>query len=643
MAQYYEARMRDHAAAYASAMAGAAWAQAQIAAASSVEPQEERRGRRRRYRSHNQGGGSSSEEFFSRKKYPRKSSNCSQALIGKTGISALYEWCDKRRKKPKFILLKALTSNDCFHFAVQLESKELSRGRGGTKASAKQDAARRALQALLPGVVFLNGIVTELPPQPPKFSSPTSNIYPGTSTTSEDEDDNAYYASRGASVCSALLHAMWQINDLIPDPPSYSFEVRDNHGAHRGSFECTVTLVLKGKTEDIFSEERKRPVDEEANETLMAVGTGSTKREARHVASAKLLSKLFPECNGMVEVKAAAEAPREKYAASKALKLQSKRNFTHARRRESASSDKDGGIAFCLPGSNDYDLPKSMAQQLKVTLGLRELPTPKQNEEDEVSVESLSLSDTKKDKTPTKETETPCDVNALAVSRKQQLEELIETALQLQNEVDEEGRSIPNPAELKETDIGRTVLRRGEPGDARYIRNLLRRPHALWDDMSGPLSLLETSRPFTQSTCLWGPLADTILLCRAIAPHDEPPLGCAILTLGFNLFEGRVLRVAEIASEPHLPRERFVECLEKFAQNMNCKLEIDTKDNNTGCFFGTHESKAIVDSYLYGKPTFLEARGNLQAVKEEEPDVDLETDEPCHVGKDKPSKRSRTD
>jgi hypothetical protein len=38
MAQYYEARMRDHAAAYASAAAGAAWAAAQIAVSAQMPP-----------------------------------------------------------------------------------------------------------------------------------------------------------------------------------------------------------------------------------------------------------------------------------------------------------------------------------------------------------------------------------------------------------------------------------------------------------------------------------------------------------------------------------------------------------------------------------------------------------------------------
>ena len=44
------------------------------------------------------------------------------------------------------------------------------------------------------------------------------------------------------------------------------------------------------------------------------------KRDAKHIASAKLLALLFPDCKGMVEVVKAAEAAREQYAANKALK-----------------------------------------------------------------------------------------------------------------------------------------------------------------------------------------------------------------------------------------------------------------------------------------------------------------------------------
>jgi hypothetical protein len=45
-------------------------------------------------------------------------------------------------------------------------------------------------------------------------------VYPETSKTSEEEDQCAFYASRGASVCSVLLHTITQIDSArIPEAP----------------------------------------------------------------------------------------------------------------------------------------------------------------------------------------------------------------------------------------------------------------------------------------------------------------------------------------------------------------------------------------------------------------------------------------
>ncbi len=72
---------------------------------------------------------------------------------------------------------------------------------------------------------------------------------------------------------------------------------------------------MKGKGTNVEdSSPNLQPV---VSTVLEGVGTGATKREARHVASTKLLALLFPDCNGMVEVKQAAENAREKYATSK--------------------------------------------------------------------------------------------------------------------------------------------------------------------------------------------------------------------------------------------------------------------------------------------------------------------------------------
>lgn len=139
---------------------------------------------------------------------------------------------------------------------------------------------------------------------------------------------------------------------------------------HRSSFSCTASIVLHesrkhtrvhvkaSKLEDqhtpdevtdpngddsdnyVFSELLKESDDVVCSKVswLEAVGTGATKREARHAASAKLLMLLFPTCSTLVEVIAAAEAAREAYAASR---LQSKQH------RTSVSSDNYS--KHCIP------------------------------------------------------------------------------------------------------------------------------------------------------------------------------------------------------------------------------------------------------------------------------------------------------
>jgi hypothetical protein len=139
------------------------------------------------------------------------------------------------------------------------------------------------------------------------------------------------------------------------------------------------------------------------------------------------------------------------------------------------------------------------------------------------------------------------------------------------------------------------------------------------------------------------------LLCRAIASYDEPPLGCAVLTLGFSFQKGRVLRVAEIGSESHLPRERFVECLQQFAVNMKCELDTKPPKAREMQISTTPLLKNVVESYLKRKDFLCdESCTKLQSVKEEEPDIEDDTKEPgrpklIESVKDKPSKRSRID
>ena len=162
MAQYYEARMRDHAAAYASAAAGAAWAAARIAAysyerrpgkrhqgipkqqilpeaspATAIESSShEKRGRRRQRdpdwagrRAYPYNTASTSSDDSRRISSSSKRGKTDTSLLGKTGVSALHEWCDKRRKEPKF---KSTALDSDFEFTVTVEGKEWGQGKGTT-------------------------------------------------------------------------------------------------------------------------------------------------------------------------------------------------------------------------------------------------------------------------------------------------------------------------------------------------------------------------------------------------------------------------------------------------------------------------------------------------------------------------------
>jgi hypothetical protein len=473
---------------------------------------------------------------------------------------------------PNFVLLPG--STDCFCFAAYVDDLEWSRGRGATKASAKQDAARKALQALVPGVVFddsglvmdtsANEAIEDLPNLAERLAIDATkkrrcDVYPGTSTTTEDdgEDENSYYANRGASVCSALLHAMWQINDDIPEPPSYSYDVPLNSnnsskdGSRPSSFSCTATLHLRvnkttpgsdneeGETQqdgdelDVIPKEKRNgsldvdslelKADSETNpqrvasavkiKVLTSVGIGATKREARHVASAKLLCMIFPECEGMVEVKAAAEAAREQYAASKALKQQTKRFGSVAKVLHNDGSFILDHESRWSAKSSDPNLPQSIIDMMRTFTGrMNEFKSVSGAcpDEDEVSVESLSLSETKVPaKTPPNisdwiSSSNPILVNAnciseaRACSRQQQLEKLVDNALQTLNEFDEVGRSIPHQPNYD--DVGRTVLRRAEAGDSRFIYRLLLNGKRAVND----LSPMQATISGGSSSLFWG-------------------------------------------------------------------------------------------------------------------------------------------
>lgn len=559
-----------------------------------------------------------------------------------------------------------------FEIVVSVDGHDCGLGRGKNKSGAKQEAARLALQTLLPGVEFdkASGILVRLPESSvPRKNSHDSwsqrdgtttaedlapnlakllaigrenemedpsnrisgsdaekmyvvqgrkHVYPETSTTSEEEDEDTYYASRGASVCSALLHAMVQIDARIPEPPVYTYHVsvvgppprskldlkRKAGGPlctasviHRGSFNCTGTMGVAVRNPD---------PGKPSFDILQAIGVGGTKREARHRASAKLLAMLFPECEGMVAVKEAAEAFREKYAADKALKHQSKS-------RVPSDSETFVDSAMSQADSNNSQPPQD-CQFAKSEKGPVLSPFTENHIlyalEDTSSSDGLTV------------TSSVGPSKSRQLSRQTQLDSAISLALQKLNEHDEGGRSLPD--ELTVDDVGRTVLRRSTPADVHWIMNLAEGDKQPLSSL--PPSCTTASRPNQlrkqtgeeyNSPLLrhWLSSSVVLLLCRAIAPFEDPPLGCAALTLGFSMEKGCTLRVTQIASKSHLPLERFIEVLQTFAREMRCTLEVSRR--NPASFpikVSSENVEDILESHLERQIDVLRKQNKLALV-----------------------------
>ncbi len=834
-------------------------------------------------------------------------------LMGRTGVGAIYDLCNKKHwTAPKFITIESPLMNNntitpsskntndssvstiCtpsssattyvdFIMAVEVNGVELSRGRGGSKKSAQQDAARRALIVLYPGTIFdANGILLDLgrvdkssivfgwedpntstniaashnqeedycencaledlapslasrlaidgnrtsdrvSPVPSEDSSISTTVsmarvcvgastngkrpapvvtggpfiqqrerarnrlaFPSASTTctsglssaSEDVDDDEYLKTRGASVCSALLNVMVQIDTRIKDPPVYTFDVCANPATiaaqarqqnndqqtqiqttgvgtevrkgsstkrkgvgfsgvggaivskrrsatnavgrvvtiHRSSFACTASLTLhktvneeetlidsnvvnnenEAQTEgieDVNAEAKPahnssatKKITRSANgvekmkdgilEKIQAVGTGASKREARHVASAQILAMLFPECNGMVEVKAAAEAARERYAANKALHKRSlnssdgRRQAKRERRRKTKSGTfaKKDNLKLISPKPNDPSIPESLVKRIMTYSGLCQESDVKDKDPNPPTSDvlaKLSLSESSDEINPNDKGEKGTlaenivnDASKHQISRQSQLEDIFDRALQSLNDANDESK--PLSGYIKEDDLSKTILRRASVDDVSAIERLLSkgRKHNYKHNEKqkenimtsiGPLSLiglsLKTTGDYgnnehidisTKASQLWGSQSVLVVLSRAIALPDEPPLGCAVLTLGFSLIKGRTLRIHDIAHEGHFPKERFVECLEALALKMKCSIDTSTISKNIfagNIFFNRDNLLDIVHQHTQPPNESKEEESNdseghsmqrrpLQSVKEEDNEDD---------------------
>ena len=137
------------------------------------------------------------------------------------------------------------------------------------------------------------------------------------------------------------------------------------------------------------------------------------------------------------------------------------------------------------------------------------------------------------------------------------------------------------------------------------------------------------------------PLHVVLLLCRAIAAYEDPPLGCAILS---KEADDR-LRLVQLATEHHLPEERFLECLGDFATCMKCTLE----PKNTDSLLTPNEIAKTVGTVGRQQREFVNGRSTMRQVQlqsvlegsEEESAEEARPKKRGEVSSKVPSKRSR--
>ena len=293
----------------------------------------------------------------------------------------------------------------------------------------------------------------------------------------------------------------------------------------------------------------------------------------------------------------------------------------------------------------DYTTTKAFLKSRRAALDDPALPTALKE-----SLESISLGEnyyTNDQMPPTDKLEKQQDSLAdRQLSRKKQLDTLVEKALQKLNDRDEEGRCLPN--ELTADDVGRTVLRRAEPSDLESIKKLLSEEDTLLRRKpSFEVEINEEQPAQSPLSCLWSSSSIVLLLCRAIAAYEDPPLGCAVLTIDFSMGKGRLLRTTRIANEPHLPQERFIECLQDFASCLgNYELENSPHPCGHNKRWSVQDAKSIVDSYVVGSSQDIKSapinNSALQSVQEESEASDSSNAEKRPAKRQsKPSKRSR--
>ena len=395
---------------------------------------------------------------------------------------------------------------------------------------------------------------------------------------------------------------------------SFSFESPSPNKAPRPNHPTDSEQKEEPK-QKIESNQEPEKKEEVVLHKLTGTGLGSTKRESKHKASAQLLSSLFPGCSSIVEVKAEAEASRELYAANRVATSQTKRAKLSS--PESKKSSKRSAFSG-TPSSSKSG----------------------------ISLLSLSLSEPKR----AKRTQWTADEK-----KQQPFQDEVDAALLSLQELDDEGESNND-----DDDVERIVLKRATEVDADHI-------HALMKKYRSSLSKKECSTTQNEPLNLGGedPESDNddetqeqevqlsdetfiLVLSRAAATQD-PPLGCAILTLDTSS-EERVLALSRVDHEKHLPRERFDECLETFAKSIDCSIETSNNLAADDSEMTLETIRSCISRSRSSQPAYqaedVKSYRQLRPVKEEEEESesdagDKKESDTIVKGASKPSKRSR--
>lgn len=350
------------------------------------------------------------------------------------------------------------------------------------------------------------------------------NSYPCASTTSgissasdvDDEDENAYYASRGASICSTLLHAMWQIDDRIREPPSYSFKLCSNllnipeqtvssepcnfkrakvesSLEHAGSrmFQCNASLnlyfpkiLVNGKDSTSIMNYWQSPLDYlQSEECIPSIGRAESLQSRKRKDSNVLQSTPLPNRSLISQELAPSLSKQEENEDFIQHKLNSRgMGITKRESKHKASAILLSSLfpscksmievkAEAEAAREFYAAKKEAGQPKRAKISIQLSEQRQQSTKvafpddlpakSDISLTSLSLSESKDD---TRQVEWSGSTN-IDLS----FQDDVDATLQSMQELDEGGRLASRECE----DIGKIILRRASFDDCEQIQSLL--------------------------------------------------------------------------------------------------------------------------------------------------------------------------